>query len=377
MSLVAVEKNHLQKLELIRADRSSIWNFDKIFCSDYEELSMDLLLFFNYMIQNQTSDLLGYYKFDMNDFLEFTSRSRSTLFNGVYKTKEAVLESEGKVYEIKNSLEYILYFLTQNSIANIDTVYEHIKGEKIQYTHIKANYFLSDLVLTVESKGKRSYLVKFNKLFLTSILRQYSILSPSDFFNIRGKKNSFYPLFTLLLKETMRHGQGTVLFYGVLKKVTGVNIEAYSARENIIRTKNKINGFLDSINELTSLKFSYTIDNSNNYHIKFEENKNRFISDSKKINAMWGAIQATFLSFLDSKNVTAVIRLNEEERKELMKELMINYEVKILGLTYKYKFIEIIRILSEKELSEQFVTSYIDNYLDIKKIEEQQKRLNK
>lgn len=358
----------------IRVDRNSIWNFQKIMCPDEVELSFDVLLFLNNLTQTQRPDLLGCFTFSSDDFLKFTNRSRSTIFNSSFK--EITLMVDGEECVINSSFEYVLWYLATTAFES-SSVYQKA-NEKI--FGFSAATFLKGFFIGVPNKKtkKRHYSVQLNPLFLTSILLQYSRVTPSDLFKIRGKRNSLYPLFNQLLTLKMHKGiqNGITVYYDSIKKWSNINIVAYDYKKNVIETRARINKRLDLIISETSLKFTYFVDQDNTYHIQFLNDERTYLPQHNHFNAVLSALKVSFIAFLESKQVISIGRLNEEEREELVQVLFLNYEISIAGLDYRHHFVDTVYGLFQENLpgiiSLKKVSDYADQLIDNNK----KKKLN-
>lgn len=358
----------------IRVDRNSIWNFRKIMCPDEVELSFDILLFLNNLTQTQQPDLLGCFSFSSDDFLKFSNRSRSTIFNSNFK--EVTLLVDGDEYVINSSFEYVLWYL---AVTAFDTSKVYQKSDE-KIVSVSAATFLKAFFMKIPNKKtkKRHYSVQLNPLFLTSILLQYSKVTPSDLFKIRGKRNSLYPLFNSLLALKMQPGiqNGITVYYDTIKKWSNINIVAYDYRKNVIETRARINKRLDLIASETSLKFTYQVDADNTYHIKFLTDSKSILLQQNHFNAVTAALRGNFVAFLESKQVISIGRLNDDERNELIQVLFLNYELSIPSLEYKYYFVDTVHRLFEENLPGivplRKVSDYADQLIDNNK----KKKLN-
>ena len=296
---LVLDKKPLDLLENIRVDRNAIFNFEEIKCPQFYELSYDVVLFLNNLVQTKSPDLYGCYHFTTKDFLSFSGRSNSSIYS-LKDDLPALIDSDNEAHIVNTSLEYVLRYYAITAL-NVSTVYKFADKELVSY----AGAFLLksfNMFTSNDNTKKRNYWVELNGISLTSMLRQYLYLDPSVIFSLRGRANSLYPLFVLLSGKKINLGikDDIVIYYPVMKRICNINIVAFSNRSNIVRTQSKIKEMLEIILTKQALNFTYFIDSNNDYHFKFLEDKKKGINKINHKILIAGVLQSVLNNFLSA-----------------------------------------------------------------------------
>lgn len=316
-----------------RIDRNSFFYFNQIFDSiKAGELSIEVLFFANYLAQNKQCNLFGELEFTIKDFLDYTKRTRSSIYwnSDEYKTvnvptyRNDVLES----LPLKNGLEYVLYMFSR---VVFDTSKVYQRSGKTLYEFSAST--LLNFTVQVGSRSKRMYLIKLNPLLMDSVLNQYAFVAADELFSLRGrKKNSVYPLACELLKLSLSvnykenlNDRIIKLYYPRIKALSGVNINGYENHENISRTKNKIVGYLKLIKQkMPSVEFDYSINDDNSFSFVFAKKKKEFTSNDKLSLSIFNTLNSIKVAFLKKLEIKSIKDMKKEDFNLLVKQLILS-----------------------------------------------------
>lgn len=319
-----------------RMDRASMYNFDEVFYNDLVgfELSVDILIYFNYIAQAKLVNLFGEFEIDRADFLRFTQRTNSSLFFTRSKADLGnILLPTGEEVPIRNKFESVLVSLAKTQI-DLSKIYQRADKKIVSI----ASESLIKLDIHIGARDQRKYTIRMNSAFVNGILKEYSAINPQGFFNIRGHHTSLYPLKFRLIKlynDFLRNPNTVIqLYYPEMKKLTGINITARTNRANIKQTIAKMNAMVNKIKEKTSLDFDYMVNSNNAYVFIFRKTK-YYLEPQRHERLFNNAVRVMFYDVLRHSGCDGVSGLSTEEVKEFVEAAFkANYENYIVDPNY-------------------------------------------